>query len=475
MKQMRKIYAALKWVVAAAFAIGLVVQPAHAQTSSKVAIVGSTTVQNGGSFPTTIFNAAPWNLGATFTVIPRTSLTTALLGPGGACGVSACDTILLNVASSASSPTLGLGCNMNTYLLPQMRTDLVSWVGNGGKLIIYDSECAAQNYSWLPYSFTTNNPGARGGRGTVHIVEDNALSTKVGDPTCLSGDPLCINATTLGANTDAVGDMNVMTSFDANWCLDMSGTNSLNQTGPTHTYARFGNGLIIYNGFDVDFLASTTQPVNTAAAGNLSKIWLQELQVQFNPTPIQVGVPPVPYMPCGVAVVGITQAPLTALNDLASGQNSHTVTATLKNQSGVPQTGVTVTFTVLSGPNSGATGTCSANADCTSDANGQVSFTYASNGSLGIDTIHTCFTNPVGGLPVCAQDAKKEWIQTQLRVCDVDADGDIDKIDLALISKSRGQTVLPGDPRDANGDGVITPADVKACIPLCTRAGCATQ
>ena len=469
MEQMRKIYDALKWVVAAVFAIGLVVQPAHAQTSTNVAIVGGTSVINGGSFPTAIFNAAPWSLGATFTVIPRTSVTTALLGPAGACGASACDTILLNVASSTG--TGGLGCNINN-LTTQNKADLVSWVSNGGKLIIYDSECAAQNYSWLPYAFTTNNPGAAGATGVVNIVEDNALSTKVGDPSCTGGDPRCINATTLGANTDAVGDMNVMTTFNNNWCLDMSGRNTNQVTGPTHTYARYGNGLIIYTGFDVDAMNTNTQPVNTAPAGNLSKIWLQELQVQFNPTPLAVGG--VPYMPCGVAVVGITQAPLTAINDLASGQNTHTVTATLKDQSGVPQTGVTVSFTVLSGPNSGATGTCSANANCTSDANGQVSFTYASNGNLGIDTIRTCFTNPLGQ-QVCAQDAKKEWIRTQLRVCDVDADGDIDKIDLALISKSRGQAALPGDPRDADGDGVITPADVKACIPLCTRANCATQ
>ena len=59
--------------------------------------------------------------------------------------------------------------------------------------------------------------------------------------------------------------------------------------------------------------------------------------------------------------------------------------------------------------------------------------------------------------------------------CDVDLDGDIDRLDLAAISRARGQTPLPGDPRDANSDGRIDPADVKACIPSCTRANCATQ
>lgn len=60
--------------------------------------------------------------------------------------------------------------------------------------------------------------------------------------------------------------------------------------------------------------------------------------------------------------------------------------------------------------------------------------------------------------------------------CDVDLDGDIDKADTALISRARGQQATgPDDPRDADGDGLITPNDVKVCIPLCTRPNCAIQ
>ena len=60
--------------------------------------------------------------------------------------------------------------------------------------------------------------------------------------------------------------------------------------------------------------------------------------------------------------------------------------------------------------------------------------------------------------------------------CDVDLDGDIDKADTALISRARGQqATVPGDPRDADGDGRITPNDVKVCIPQCTRPNCALQ
>ncbi|MGD2062146.1 MAG: MopE-related protein, partial [Nitrospirota bacterium] len=58
-------------------------------------------------------------------------------------------------------------------------------------------------------------------------------------------------------------------------------------------------------------------------------------------------------------------------------------------------------------------------------------------------------------------------------VCDVDGDGDIDKLDLREISRARNTAASgPDDPRDANGDGLITPADVKACIPQCTLPAC---
>ena len=67
-------------------------------------------------------------------------------------------------------------------------------------------------------------------------------------------------------------------------------------------------------------------------------------------------------------------------------------------------------------------------------------------------------------------------LQTPDASCDVDADGDIDKGDLALISKARGQQASgPADPRDADGDRRITPNDVKVCLAKCTRLNCAAQ
>lgn len=60
-------------------------------------------------------------------------------------------------------------------------------------------------------------------------------------------------------------------------------------------------------------------------------------------------------------------------------------------------------------------------------------------------------------------------------LCDADRDGDIDQVDLSAISRARGKAAGAGDPRDGNQDGRITPADVKACIPKCSRNNCASQ
>lgn len=358
---------------------------AAAQTQN-LAYIDTLSVINGGTFPTT--DAA--FSGYSFFPLAVSGISAANIGAGGVCGASGCDTILLNVAST------GMGCNVSILTATQ-RADLVAFVSNGGKLIISDSECGPQDYSWLPYPFATANPGAQGATGTLTIVENNALSSDN------SADPKYIDAGMLGGQTDAVGDMNVMTTLDSHWCLDMSGTNVDQVTGPVHTYARYGKGLLIYFGMDVDEMYNgSTVPSSSTGDGNLAKIWLQQLQVPFNPVSLSA-------LPCGATVVGVNIDPLTAVNDLSKGETEHTVTATLKDLLNTPEPGQTVTFTVLSGPNAGASGVCSASSSCVSDASGQVSFTYTSDGNAGIDEIQACY---IDGQEQerCSQVATKEWV-----------------------------------------------------------------
>jgi len=229
----------------------------HAGQSVDVAMVGSSDVINGGNLPV---------------VTPPAGLADfnfSDLDPANVNGTNLADfdTVVLNVASEE------MDCETGT-LSADAKTALVSFVQAGGKLIIYDSECPPNDYSWLPFPFTTANPGQMGGYGTLTIVEENTLSSND------SEDPHFIDAPNLGSETDAVGDMNVMTTRDSHWCLDMEGTNAADQTGPVHVYARYGSGLIIYNGLDVDYMGEEPEP---PYPDGLSKIWLQELQQPFDP------------------------------------------------------------------------------------------------------------------------------------------------------------------------------------------------
>jgi hypothetical protein len=363
----------------------------HAGQSVDVAVVDSVVVTNGGVFPTTTGNLSAFNF------------TNLAVGDVSAANLAAFDTVVLNVASP------GLGCNVGNLSASQ-RSDLVDFVGAGNKLIIYDSECTfggSVDYSWLPFPFSTNNPGAAGAQGTLNIVEENTLSTS-------AAGTHFIDAGMLGSQTDAVGDMNVMVTLDPNWCLDMSGTNVNQVTGPVHAYARYGTvgsvGLIIYNGLDVDYLFPTLVPDSATPAGNLAKMWLQELQQPFNPD----------NLPCAVPVAGISLTPETATNEVGT---DHTVTATITDLLGDPVEGVEVMFEVTDGPNTAATGTCSANADCTTDAAGQVSFTYTSDGSTGTDDIEGCMAvepDLVDEVPtlqrqleLACDTATKEWVEPE--------------------------------------------------------------
>jgi len=59
-------------------------------------------------------------------------------------------------------------------------------------------------------------------------------------------------------------------------------------------------------------------------------------------------------------------------------------------------------------------------------------------------------------------------------VCDADDDGDVDRNDVVQIAQARNTPATgPDDPRDANGDGIITVRDARACVLQCTLSRCA--
>ena len=151
-----------------------------------------------------------------------------------------------------------------------------------------------------------------------------------------------------------------------------------------------------------------------------------------------------------VVPANLTLSPLTATNMLP-GDNTHTVTAVATSTSGSVIPGATVTFTVTAGPNIGQTGN-----DVT-DANGEATFTYTSNGTAGTDTIRAT----IGDLQ--SNNVSKTWSLAQGLVCDVDSDGDVDLADINAINAARNTPAAPGDKRDANGDGTINVIDSRFC------------
>ena len=94
----------------------------------------------------------------------------------------------------------------------------------------------------------------------------------------------------------------------------------------------------------------------------------------------------------------ITLEPSSSENAVGT---THTVTATIRNNAGALQPGVQVTFLVTAGPNAGATGTG------TTDANGQASFAWTGVGA-GEDTVTASFVDGSGNTHTTT--ATKRWV-----------------------------------------------------------------
>src|SRR5581483_1481687 len=259
--------------------------------------------------------------------------------------------------------------NIGTYLAdPDFKSRIESFVFNGGKLIIWDSEMWGEDYSNFVYPFVTNSAGAFGATGTMLVVENSSLGSA--DP----ASPFYVNADAIGGYTDAVGDANVMITYDGNWSVASVATNVNGVQGPVEAYAGYGNGLIIYQGLDAHYLDDPQVIDNPTALGgaegqaNLGYLWELMLSTGFNPA----------SLPHSRSASGITLAPAEATNEVGT---SHTVTASLIDMQTDPVPGVDVTFRILSGPNSPKTFVSP------SDGTGRASFTYTSNGTPGTDLI----------------------------------------------------------------------------------------
>lgn len=108
-----------------------------------------------------------------------------------------------------------------------------------------------------------------------------------------------------------------------------------------------------------------------------------------------------------IVVATIELTPQTETNELGTPGQTHTVTATVAAGADGGVSGVTVGFSIGSGPNAGASDSA------TTDGDGEATFTYtATQGlpGLGTDAIEGCFTDSQS-TTVCDQ-AQKRWVDT---------------------------------------------------------------
>ncbi len=140
-------------------------------------------------------------------------------------------------------------CNAASLLNKTQGQALADWVYSGNKLIIHDADdCTQTDYSFLPYSFASSNPGKNAARGTnLVLVESNTLGSDAGDRAHF----VDVKGY-LAAEGQQLGDSNVVTTQDKHWCGHLFGTNVLNQNGFIQMFAPFGQGMIIYDGLDSD-------------------------------------------------------------------------------------------------------------------------------------------------------------------------------------------------------------------------------
>lgn len=171
----------------------------------------------------------------------------------------------LLAAAGIDTVVLSQVCDTDKSLSPVFKQALVAWVAGGRKLIIQDSDrCGGlalpdnpnrpPDYAWLPYRFKTVNPGAAGMKGEAFLLEHSTLAAgRSEDPAFLDMKAWVGPA---GGNLNELGDSNAIFEFDPRWCGVVYGKNALKKSGFIEAYAKFGRGLIIYNGIDYEHVGS---------------------------------------------------------------------------------------------------------------------------------------------------------------------------------------------------------------------------
>ncbi len=260
------------------------------------------------------------------------------------------------------------------------------------------------NGSGLGYNYADCNGGG-GNKGCAYAMFNNFKGLKLQGITTLPsvGRPA-------GPGAQAAND----------WYADYQDWLVANQTSPTTTSGGYWGPLVF----------------SCCAAGDPIEAAMAELIL----SPVALVAPD----PVKFSTVGLS--PATATNPVGT---NHTVTAFAQAANDAPVPGVTIDFKVLTGPNSGKTGSGTTGAD------GKTTFTYHDDGGAGTDKIQAFI-----GASISSNQVLKIWGLA----CDINGDLKVSTADLNLI-KVKLNTVATGptDPYDPNRDGVVNIADLRYC------------
>jgi hypothetical protein len=252
-------------VLSVALAWSPAVSSAQFLQSNQIAIVRGEGAESGG--PLQVSGSVAGSPADSFDQFTFNELSQEAIEPS---VLSSYDTVVLNEVFT------------NSLSDPQKQT-LSNFVTAGGKLIIHDADGTEGNeYSWLPVPAESGHSCQNCGNvdGEAEITENNTIVSN--DPSS----PYYVDVGELPGNSDAVGDANVLVTTDPRWDEDIRARNQQNVEGAADAYASDG-GLIMYNGFDTDFIGGFYPSGNDW----LGKIWYDELATQWNPDSLPHSTP----------------------------------------------------------------------------------------------------------------------------------------------------------------------------------------
>jgi len=154
----------------------------------------------------------------------------------------------------ASVAVLAMSCTPTKDTAPWQQQALLDFVRSGHVLIVRDADvCTKSEYGFIPYPFTTTATGAAGARGSVLSIADSS-PLAAGDA---SDRQHYVDTVAYLKNTSQqIGDADIMRTDDNHWCGLMFAKNAAGASGWIRAYARYGKGVIVYDGFDEDDLRS---------------------------------------------------------------------------------------------------------------------------------------------------------------------------------------------------------------------------